>query len=113
MDAIAKVISSARLAGSATVAARYSQAITYKPVAVSGINEGGAAPAGSSSSGGALGLAGRVGIGRERSSDQTVSSAGSRGVNPDRDAKGGPVKTLVPVSVTAAEIAEFRSGIAG
>ena len=43
--------------------------------------------------------------------DQTVSSAGSRGVNPDRDAKGGPVKTLVAVTVTPAEIAEFRKGI--
>jgi hypothetical protein len=52
-----------------------------------------------------------MGLGRERSSDQTVSSAGSRGVNPDRDAKGGPVKTLVTVSVTAAEIAEFKKGI--
>jgi hypothetical protein len=52
-----------------------------------------------------------MGLGREKSSDQTVSSAGSRGVNPDRDAAGGPVKTLVAVSLTAAEIAEFRKGI--
>ena len=58
-----------------------------------------------------VGLAGRMGIGREKSSEQTVSSAGSRGVNPDRDAPGGPVKMLVAVSVTAAEIAEFRKGI--
>ena len=52
-------------------------------------------------------------MGSEKSSNQTVSSAGSRGVNPDRDAKGGPVKTLVAVSVTAAEVAEFRKAISG
>ncbi len=60
-----------------------------------------------------LGLGGMSGIGREKSSSSTISSAGSRGVNPDRDAKGGPVKTLVAVSVTSAEVAEFRKGIAG
>ena len=49
--------------------------------------------------------------GREKASDQTVSSAGSRGVNPDRDAKGGSNPTLVPVTLTAAEIADFRKGI--
>ena len=40
-------------------------------------------------------------------------SAGSRGVNPDRDARGGANKALVVVTVSAAEIAEFRKGIAG
>ena len=45
--------------------------------------------------------------------NQTVASAGSRGVNPDRDAKGGPIKTIVVITVTAAEIAEFKQGIAG
>ena len=42
-----------------------------------------------------------------------MASAGSRGVNPDRDAKGGPNKALVVVTVTAAEIDEFRKGITG
>ena len=62
--------------------------------------------------GGMMGLTGAA-LGREKSSDSTVSSAGSRGVNPDRDAKGGPVKTLVPVSVTNAEVQDFRKGITG
>jgi hypothetical protein len=52
-------------------------------------------------------------LGREKSSGNTIASAGSRGVNPDRDARGGPNKGLVAVTVTAAEIGEFRKGIAG
>ena len=110
IDGLAKVVSSGKLASAATVNARYSQSINYTPAPLTGSGEG-TVVGGSSGSSGALGLAGRIGLGREKSSDQTVSSAGSRGVNPDRDAKGGPVKTLVAVSVTAAEIAEFRKGI--
>jgi predicted Zn-dependent protease len=106
IDAVTKIISAGKLASTATVAARYSQTVSYAPVPVSAA---GVSTSGSAS--GALGLAGRMGLGREKSSDQTVSSAGSRGVNPDRDAAGGPVKTLVTVSVSAAEIAEFRKGI--
>ena len=106
IDAVAKVISNGRLASTATVNARYSQSISYTLTPIAGVGA-------TSGASGALGLAGQLGLGREKSSDQTVSSAGSRGVNPDRDAKGGPVKTLVAVSVTAAEVAEFRQGIAG
>jgi predicted Zn-dependent protease len=114
MDTLAKIVSSGKLASAATVAARYGQAISYTPVPIASIGSGPAAPASSgSNSGGRLGLTGLTGIGRERSNDQTVSSAGSRGVNPDRDAPGGPNKTLVAVSVSAAEIAEFKKGIAG
>jgi hypothetical protein len=109
MDTLAKVVSSGKLASAATVSVRYSESISYTPVAVTAIGSG----HGSSASSGRLGLSGLTGIGRERSSDQTVSSAGSRGVNPDRDAPGGPNKTLVAISVSAAEIAEFKKGIAG
>ena len=108
INAIAKTIATSKLTSAATVSARYTQSISYTPVPVTAVGGG---TAGTAS--GALGLAGRMGLGREKSSEQTVSSAGSRGVNPDRDAGGGPVKTLVSVSVTAAEIAEFRKGIAG
>ena len=111
MDALAKVVTSGKLTASATVAARYGQSIRYTPVPVAAVGSGQATA--SSSSSGRLGLSGLTGIGRERSSEQTVSSAGSRGVNPDRDAPGGPNKTLVAVSVSAAEIAEFKKGIAG
>ena len=39
-----------------------------------------------------------------------MSSAGSRGVNPDRDAKGGPNKALVVVTVTPAEVDDVPQG---
>jgi predicted Zn-dependent protease len=116
MDGLTKVISSGKLSAAATVAARYGQSISYRPVPVTAVAQTGeatTAPPAKQESGGKLGLSGLTGLGRERSSDQTVSSAGSRGVNPDRDAKGGPNKTLVTVNVTAAEIAEFRKGIRG
>lgn len=117
LDALAKVIASRSLTASALVASRYSQSISYQPVPVStvGSSAAGSGPAKTdqSSGSGKLGLGGLKGLGREKSSDQTVSSAGSRGVNPDRDAKGGPVKTLVAVSITPAEVAEFRKGISG
>jgi hypothetical protein len=114
LTALTKLIASDHLNGSALVAARYAQAITFKPGPVGSVTQTGAAAASASGGSGKLGLAGRFSaLGGEKSSNQTVSSAGSRGVNPDRDAKGGPVKTLVAVSVTRAEIAEFRKGITG
>lgn len=115
LDGLKKVIASGNLKAGATVAARYAQSISYQPAALVGSGESttvAAAPAKPSGSG-KLGLGGLAGLGREKSNDQTVSSAGSRGVNPDRDAKGGPVKTLVAVSVTAAEVTQFKAGIAG
>jgi predicted Zn-dependent protease len=114
LDALRQVIASAKLKAAATVAARYTKAITYTPVPVTSVAQTGAAPAAAPASGGSkLGLSGLQAMGREKSDDQTVSSAGSRGVNPDRDAKGGPNKSLVPVSVSKAEVAEFRRGITG
>lgn len=114
LDGLKKVIASGNLKATATVAARYAQSINYQPATLvgSGENTTVAAPAKPSGSG-KLGLGGLAGLGREKSNDQTVSSAGSRGVNPDRDAKGGPVKTMVAVSVTASEVTQFKGGIAG
>jgi predicted Zn-dependent protease len=120
LDGLTKTIASGKLTAAALVADRYMQAITFKPVPVTDVGQ--AAAAGStaaSSSTASSGGSGRFGlgslsaIGRERSSDETVSSAGSRGVNPDRDATGGPNKGLVRVTVSASEVAEFRRGIAG
>jgi len=114
LNGLKKVIASDKLTGTATVAPRYSQQVhfTLAPIeSLGGTQTASAAPAQQKSGG--LGLGGLKALGREKSSDLTVSSAGSRGVNPDRDAKGGPVKTLVNVSVSKAEVAEFRKGIAG
>lgn len=117
VDELARLISSSNLSSTATVVARFDANVTYQPVPVSSVaqrsgSDGAPAQASSSSSsGGGLGLGGLNPLGRERSSSQTVSSAGSRGVNPDRDARGGPNKSLVIVTVSASDIAAFRRGI--
>jgi predicted Zn-dependent protease len=119
LDQLTRMITAGKLTATALVAARYGQAITFKPVPIAAVAQTAAPeaaaskPAESSGGGGRFGLSGLSSLGRERSSDSTVSSAGSRGVNPDRDAKGGPNKALVSVTVSAADIAEFRRGITG
>lgn len=116
MDGLTKVIGSSKLTAAATAEARFHQAITYKPVPMTQMAtaaDGSAAkPAESKPSGGGkFGLTGMNPLGKEKTGTQTVASAGSRGVNPDRDAKGGPNKGLVTVTVTAAEVADFKKGI--
>ncbi len=111
IDGLAKVITAGKLNASALVAARYKGSINYTLVPVSSVALGGPTTAKPASGGGVLGLAGRDAAGREKSSSQSVSSAGSRGVNTDRDAKGGPNKGLVVVTVTPAELDAFRKGI--
>jgi predicted Zn-dependent protease len=112
IDAVAKAITTGKLTAAAVVAPRYASSVSFTPVAATGVGTTASSGGQSSSGGGSLGLGGMSALGRERSSEQTVSSAGSRGVNPDRDAKGGPNKALVAVTVTVAEVAEFRTGIA-
>jgi predicted Zn-dependent protease len=120
LDDLSRYITAQKLTASAIVAARYAESVQFTPVPVDQLEQVAppAAPAvkpaeirpGGS---GRFGLGGLNPLGREKSSSQTVASAGSRGVNPDRDAKGGPNKSAVVVTVTAAEIAEFRTGITG
>ena len=134
IDAVNKLIASQKLTGKATVDARFHAAIGYKPVAVTAIaasaggaaglteskasdktekNDGKAADKNDKKAGpGKFGLGGLNPLGREKASQQTVASAGSRGVNPDRDARGGSNSAIVPTTVTPAELAEFRKGIA-
>jgi predicted Zn-dependent protease len=114
LDDLARTISGAKLTAAALVAPRYGQSITFTSVPVTAVKQAAAAPAAGSkpeSGGGRMGMSNLTSLGRDRSSNDTVSSAGSRGVNPDRDAAGGPVKALVAVTVSAAEIATFRKGI--
>ena len=54
----------------------------------------------------------RPGGGSQAQQSQTVAAAGARGVNPDRDAVGGPNKNRVPVKITPGDIADFQKGIA-
>ena len=53
----------------------------------------------------------RPGGGSQAQQSQTVASAGARGVDPDRDAVGGPNKKRVPVKIGPSDIAEFQKGI--
>ena len=48
----------------------------------------------------------------QKQSNQTIASAGARGIGADRDAKGGPNKTPVVVRITQAELDAFKKGIA-
>jgi len=110
---LSRLVPALKMTASATVAARYHASVAFKPAAIDGIAVS-TEPAKPASSGGSkFGLGSLNAIGNEKSSNQTVSSAGSRGVDPDRDAKGGPIKTQIVVTVTAAEIAEFKKGISG
>jgi beta-barrel assembly-enhancing protease len=113
-----KEIDRKRLAGTSLVEARYAKSITYKPVAVAQLAQVSPppapppAPAAPEKGGkGIFGLGGLTSLGREKASTTTTSATGSRGLNPDRDAKGGPNKALVVVVVSAADVVTFRAGI--
>jgi beta-barrel assembly-enhancing protease len=137
VDRLTKQISKEKLTATAMVAARYKATITYTPVAVTVV----AGEAGSSSLAGSgsaakpsptptptasasptptpasksrFGLGGLSSkLGPDKSNTGTVASAGTRGVNPDRDAKGGANPRIVIVTLTPAELEAFRRGISG
>ena len=137
VNKLAKQITSEKLNATATVAARYKATISYKPVAVTVVAGAAGASSLTGSSGSAttttakpatttsstakppassskFGLGGVTSkLGADKTNTGTVASAGSRGVNPDRDAKGGPNPARVTVTLTPAEIAAFRKGISG
>jgi hypothetical protein len=128
-------IRSKKLGATATVEARYAKNITFdaKPAsALATVAEGSRGLAGGGSekkadekpaaeaekkkedkpSGGGMFSKLRPGGGSQAQQSQTVASAGARGVNPDRDAVGGPNKKRVPVKIGPNDIAEFQKGIA-
>ena len=128
-----KQIAKEKLAGKATVQVRYASkiALEAKPVSEIAVNTAGAAGlAGGEGKtadkkddknakkeeepkkkgGGLLGKF-TTSSSDEKRSSQTVASAGARGVGPDRDAKGGPNKSRVVVTVSAADLEAFKKGI--
>lgn len=129
LDRLAKQIASQKLMASATLGDRYKQHIFYLPVPLSGIAviaEGAAGLAGDGreekpaakseekkadppkrSRFGSIGKMLPSG-GGEKQSAQVTASAAARGVDPERDAKGGPNPNPVAVTVTAADIAAFK-----
>jgi Zn-dependent protease with chaperone function len=137
VEKLTKQITSEKLTATATVAARYKATITYTPVPVTVVAGGAGASSLTGSSGAAasptptptasptatptptpaksrFGLGGVTSkLGPDRANTGTVASAGTRGVNPDRDARGGGNPRVVIVTLTPAEIEAFRRGISG
>jgi predicted Zn-dependent protease len=126
----ARLISDRKLAGAATLAERYRKFISYQPVSqaeVAQVESGAAGLTGGGESAAktkegakdaekppeekkrGFGLAAlvRPGGGEKKSTEVTGSGA-SRGVDTERNAKGGAVSTPVDVAVTAAELAAFK-----
>jgi len=129
---VEKVISKNKLAGKATVEARYKENIPYeaKPISDIAMDTSGASGLASgdkkkddgksaddkkadNSGKKGFGLSSITGGSKQAQSNQQVASAGARGVGvPDRDAKGGSNPSPVHVKVTAAEVDAFKKGIA-
>ena len=127
LASIAKAVKDDKLAGSATVASRYKQHITFdaKPLADIPVIEGTRGLTGGASKDAKEGkkdepkkkggLLGKVGLtsGSQAQNTQTVASAGARGLGqPDRDARGSANPGKVNIAITATELADFKKGIA-
>jgi predicted Zn-dependent protease len=123
---LAKQITRDKLTGTATVAARYTKHISYKPVALTeialveagtaGLADEGEKPAANKEEakkeepkkrGFGVGRLMPTG-GNEKASAQASASGGPRLIDPERDAKGGSNPKPVPVKVTAADITAFK-----
>jgi predicted Zn-dependent protease len=124
---MARVIKEDKLAGTATVAARYAATISFeaKPLEAVEVIEGARGLTGGDDKnakakdkkdepkkkGGLLGKF-TTSSSEQKQSSQTVASAGARGGVPDRDAKGGSNSNKLTIQVTPADVAEFKKGIA-
>ena len=129
LDRLNGTISRSKLTATATVEPRYRKAITYKPVPLAqvatveagtrGLAGGGQAkPADAAADaapkeepkkrrGFGLSNLARAGGGESKSA-QVVGSGGARGLDPEKDAKGGSNPAAVAVTVTPAELETFR-----
>jgi beta-barrel assembly-enhancing protease len=126
LDRITKQIASQKLAATATVQPRFAKNITYKPVPITAI---------ATVTPGAAGLTGnakaeekkadekkaeepkkgRFGLtkmlptgGGEKKQAQVTASGGARGVDPEKDSKGGSNPAVVVVKIAAADITAFK-----
>ncbi|MEY4636107.1 MAG: repeat-containing protein YfgC precursor [Acidobacteriota bacterium] len=128
LDRITKLIASKKLSATATVQPRYARNITYKPVAVTALAT--VDPGAAGLTGGdqkaeeakaaekkeaeepkkkGFGLSRMLPTGGgEKKSAQVTASGGARGVDPEKDAKGGANPKVVPVKLVAAEVATFK-----
>ena len=130
-----KTVKDTKLAATATVQGRYEKHVTYEPVAVTAIatvEEGSAGLAGAGGSsksddaakadgkdegkteepkkrrGFVFGKLIAPSKGGEKQASETTGSSAARGVDSERDAKGGGNPNLVPVTVTAADLTAFK-----
>lgn len=130
LDRLARQIANSKLASTATVEARYRKNITYKPVPQTSIAvveagaaglTGGEKPAAKAEEkkeepkkeepkkrGFGLGRMLPTGGGEQKSA-QASASGGTRGVDPERDAKGGSDPKPVPVKIVAADLTSFKT----
>jgi predicted Zn-dependent protease len=124
---IPKIIASNKLAATATLEARYKKNVTFKPVPVgsvatvepgaAGLTGGGGKPEekkadekpAEEKKKGGFGL-GRMmpGGGGEKKQANVTASGGARGVDPEKDSKGGGNPKPVEVKIAAADIAAFK-----
>ena len=127
LDRITKQIASQKLMATATVQPRYAKNITFKPVEITAIATVEAGSAGLTGGGGAKPeekkaeekkeepKKGRFGLskmlptsGGEKKQAQVTASGGARGLDPEKDSKGGSNPAVVTVRIAAADIAAFK-----
>ena len=135
LEKLDKTVKDDKLTATATVDARYKKYVTYEPVAITAIatvekgSAGLAGGGGSSKSddaaksdakgdakteepkkkrGFGLGKLMAPSSGGEKQASETTGSSAARGVDSERNAKGGGNPTLVPVIVTAADLTAFK-----
>ncbi len=127
LDRITRQIASQKLTATATVQPRYAKNISYKPVdptAIATVVEGSAGLTGGDAKAAEKApepkkaeepKKSRFGIskmlptsGGEKKQAQVTTSGGARGLDPEKDSKGGPNPAIVTVRIAAADVAAFR-----
>ena len=129
LDKIDRQIADEKLASTATLEDRFKKTVPYQPVPITKIAVVEAGSAGLAGGGkedtskggdekkdedqpkkkGGFGLSSLLKPGgSEKKSAEVTGSAASRGVDSERNAKGGPVSKVVAVSLTPADIAAFK-----
>ncbi|HEX6164246.1 MAG TPA: M48 family metalloprotease [Vicinamibacterales bacterium] len=129
LDRMTKQIAAQKLTATATLQPRYAKHISYKPVdptviatveeGSAGLTGGGAKPAEAKpeekkaeepKKGGRFGGLSRMmpASGGEKKQAQVVSSGGARGLDPEKDSKGGPNPAIVTVRIAATDVAAFK-----
>jgi beta-barrel assembly-enhancing protease len=125
LNRIKRLIASKKLTATATLEARYTKHVTFKPVPVTaiatvdpgaaGLTGGDARPEEKKAEEKAEPKRRGFGLSRmlptgggEKKQAQVTASGGARGVDPEKDSKGGPNPKPVSVKLNAADIAAFK-----